>query len=217
MSNATMPVDEDELKKLLLTLENDIDALGWDQPATLFVIAGTPEDPRFERLADVISGHPCEIMQGLYDSGLRLDERALGLALANEAYRHLHLDELEALDEASALMVSQMLEEASKHFPEMTPEQVRAEAEKVLMKMWMRTNRPSEMPNELRRELRNIMAVFRDGTLAGVWRDRDDEPKLMGFDGERQDASRAGRVPEHMLQLLRCERPQDTDHDDEEG
>ena len=205
-SQATpLPVDQAALNKLMLLLENDAAALGWDQPARLYAIVGTPEDPRFDVLVEMVDGHPCDILQAMYDDGARLRPEVIGLALSNEGWRHLHLKELEKVDPA----LVEKMREGVKIIAAATG--TPGDTEKLLETSYadfmLRMPRVSQMPPHLRVEVRNVSATFRDGTTTGVLRDRDGEPEMLDTYG--LDQALRARVPTHLWKFLNNERPED--------
>lgn len=197
--SGAVPVNEDAMKKLLTTVENDLDALGWDQPIGIYVIAGKVEDPHLELVLNLDAGtHPCDALQRLYDMGLRISDKALGLVVASEGYRHLDVDEL------PGGVGKQIRDSCREFFPEYTDEEIEREVQKAYFNILRRAPGPASMPNELRREVRTVTAVFRDGSVAMIARTRDEEPGPAHVGAQ---ASGGGNVPESMLSMLRGERP----------
>lgn len=205
MEPTTLPVNEGELKKLLLLLENDLAARGWDQPARLYLIRGNPNSPHFELVADLF-GHPCDVLQGMWDAGYRVPNDALGIAQAHEGWRHLTLEEVR---QRSPRVYGQMLKAAQQLAPEdASDEDITAVIEKAWSSTIQNLPRVSEMPEDMRIEVRGVFAVFRDGTQMGMSRDRDDEPHVHEMQGPEW-VSKA-RVPHFMYQLLNNQRPEES-------
>lgn len=196
----TVTLNREQLGKTLLLLENDLEGAGWDQPAAIYFVSGDPNDPHLT-LAATLLGHPVPAMQEIYDDGARVPDNVIGIALATEGWRHLQLEELEEVDPQ---MVAVMRAATKVLFPDHTDEELDGEVKKAMGKLHQQV-RPSELPSEMRVEIRNVFVVFPDGTSMGVIRDRDQEPKLTDF--QSAEITLGGRVPDAMHHLLRGERP----------
>lgn len=195
-------VTREALAKLARTLENDLDALGWDQPHRMYVVAGSLEDPRLELTIELpIQFHPCDLLQHLYDSGHRLREGALGLAFATEGWRHLTYPELR---EGHPNMTAAVEGLTDTLFPDLTGD----ERERILTKSLLEMQsglRPSQAPDHLRKETRSITTVLRNGQTIAVSRTRGKDDHDVFYD--------KGRVAHFMHQYLRGERPQDSEEE----
>lgn len=75
--------DPDEaLREQMLTLEADLDAVGWDQPSAIYVVEDTGNDPHLIKAFD-FKEHPCDVLDILPPL---VTPRAKGVILANEAW-----------------------------------------------------------------------------------------------------------------------------------
>lgn len=203
---------KDVLTKLAVTCESDINVGGWDQPHRLYVIAGTLEDPYLVRLLDIpLDFHPCEVLQQLYDEGRRLRPDALGLALCNEGWRHLNLEETEEI----APDMVKTLREVGRTMDLESDETIDGAINRALHEV-QRHVRPSQLPDHLRKETRSVSFVLREGPTFMAMRTRGyDEVDVIGLDPEKGEWS--GRIPDFMRQFINGERPHDVPDSEEES
>lgn len=183
MISKTKRTPKDEFEKSMLLLENDVDALGWDQPARIYAILGDDDDLRME-LMDEIEGHPVDYMRDMVAQG-HFDPSVKGVALVTEGWRHPTFDEFKALDGWPMLVKLAEMHGLSAE-----------EAEKKAEKAFHYANsmmRPSENP--YRGEIRNVIVVMRDQRILGVHRDRGSEAELI-------DGMMGGRVDMAMSAML---------------
>ena len=185
-----MSVNEEALLKALTFLENDVDALGWDQPAVIYGIEGDDDDPILKKVAEV-NGHPADTMEELYQSGMRPPEVCRGLALVTEAWR------LISLQEAVDAGLVDLTDEREAHKDDW--DDFFAFASKRWVEGIGAMTQISELPAHMRIETRNIIAVMRDGTVFLVNHDRDGSVESYKSDALAGDS---GRVPESMIALL---------------
>lgn len=185
-----MSINEEALTKALILLENDVDALGWDQPAIIYGIEGEDDDPILKKVAEV-NGHPADTMEELYQSGMRPPDVCQGLALVTEAWRLISLQE--AVD--SGLV--DLTDEREAHKDDWD------EFFKFASQRWVEgigaMTQISSLPDHMRVETRNIIAVLRDGSVFLVNHDRNGEIQSYKSD---ETAAASGRVPEAMFALL---------------
>ncbi len=196
--------------KSLMLLESDLDAAGWDKPAGLYQFSEeVGSDPSFEKMLDLDS--PVEDLQ-LIISRTRPPDEVKGLVLATEGWRPITVEEAREIQHP-------MLVETERTLGEMT-EMLRTlglnidsysedEKTKAFARAWQDAiwhmapdGRLSNLPEELRREVRSITAVTRSGEVYMVGRTRGEDPKLaqiVAFD------TYCGDVPMLMRILLgRC-------------
>jgi hypothetical protein len=182
---------------LLLKLEEFLEEDGWGLPARLFSIKGPLAEPKIKPFADFQS-HPCDILRDLWHSGARLPDGAVGLALVVEGYRHLKPEEL---PDATRM---QLLAEARK--AEVADEEI----ETAVQNAWMATVQglsAADMPERLRKEVRNSVAVLDNGWQMYVIRDRGGEPEVLEpIPPHRLERS---RVPHFMWLFLTNQEPTD--------
>lgn len=180
----------------MLDLEALLDREGWDRPATLYAIEGTPESPEF-RLILTVNGHPFNVMADLIEHGTVLKHQ--GLALCHEGWRHLRFDEAMKLSPE----VKERMEQMTRMLSSIAPE---AEVQEHLAKAWQRITAekmepPSKQPDDKRVEIRNVSVVLPDGTSYGIMRDRGKEPEPNSRWLTKEEVLRA-RVPAAMYALL---------------
>lgn len=201
LKNVDMPADLDACVKLVMTLEADYHANDeWDQPAILYMVVGDLKDPYFIRHSEVF-GHPAQHLQALWDHGMRFRENVHGLAFACETWAHLTFEEMEKVEPE---LIKQMMVGAEAVFgtEEAREEMVKAYHNVVNERFPM----PSEMPDRLRTEARDVTLTFRNGTTLGVHRQRNHDPYLM--DPTPWELAQAARVPKFIHQMLNNQRPE---------
>lgn len=197
---AAMSESATNFHKALKILNSDLDVVGWDQPHKFYAIKGDRNDPQFELLCELpLDTHPAEFLQFMHQMSVagKLDpmpKDSIGLLLVNEGWRHLKLEELEALN---AGVVAKM--RAAANALGLGEDAVRENYQKAIM-----LRRPSEMPPQLRREMRTMTAVLRDGTTLGSIQDRDGE--FMADDGY----DIGGRIPDAMKRFVAGQEPEPT-------
>lgn len=204
-----MTTESDALSKAMLLLESDLEARGWDQPIGVYAIGGTMEDPILSKFPIDVQAHPVELLQELWDHGVRIQPQAIGIAVSSEAWRYLTLDEMAERDPERYETFTKLVEPLFEGLSE--EERRKRLAQSLTQFQRTRLPGPASMPDSLRRELRSITAVFRTGEIASAMRDRGGEPR---FDLYRPgDSKRAytGRVPEAMTKFLNNERPSEDD------
>lgn len=196
----TTQIDIEAVKKLLLLLENDMEGMGWDVQPRLYAVSGTPDDPRFDLLA-MINGHPFEAIRDMHKEGRRVPSQVLGLALANEGWRHLSLEEAIAIDPERFEEGMQKVKEMWRaDMGEEIPDDKLMDIANKAHQEVVTSVRPSQLPEQMRVEVRNTMAVFRDGTSLTVMRDRGKEPTFLN--PQEKKFTLQGRVPSAMHNFL---------------
>jgi hypothetical protein len=200
-------MNTEALKRLVTILENDIGALGWDQPVKIYAILGTLEDPRFDLLLEGVDAKPQVVLQASYDDGLRMKSDVLGLAVCSEGWRMRmpselteeqmpQLAEMRAAGRARGLSEDETENRLSLFFAHMANE-----------------FGVSNQPDWLKVESRQVTVVMKDGTVVVGNRDRD-HPLEVGHStvpgSEVFDRSNflAGNVPEAMFAVLHWRRPE---------
>lgn len=207
-----LKVDQKALRKLALTLENDIAAQGWDQPHNLYAIAGTHDDPYLIRLAMFsLEVHPVDVLNEIYHQGLRVLPDWLGLVLVNEGWRHLNVDELE---EVAPEIVAEVRKAATAFFPEVTEEEREKTLQKTLMKVVSRVA-PSNAPEHLRKEVRCVVICLRGGHNIQAVHTRDGDTLVLGLDDENgvPDGEVGGRIPDALQRFINGEVPEDSEEE----
>lgn len=178
---------------LLLKLEAYLEQeLTEDRHAShLYLITGSMDEPAFGPLAELDGVHPCDVLHQLWEAGVRAPDDAFALALVAEGTRHLKFEELsddlrakftEIADENQADMQTAWAE-----FVVSTP---------VLA-----------MPETMRIETRNSVAVLDTGWTIMVIRDHNAEPEVLPpVPPARLERS---RVPHFMWLFLMGQEPTD--------
>lgn len=105
--DANIPGLTPERKKMLELLENDIDALGWDQPNTLYAILEDEEGEDYIQRISQVDGHPADWFEARAVIGMDVHPMVKGLLLASEGWSY-PMDVYEAyngdLESLSSLM-----------------------------------------------------------------------------------------------------------------
>lgn len=184
---------------LLETLNNDLEALGWDQPDNYYFILGSEEDPYLARVAESES-HPCDTLKDFHTK-VEIPDSVLGLVIATETVRSLSLRELtedrpdlipsmKAAIEEKAQAVGQPLTFSDDEFYE-----AMIKSYNLLMQLIP----PSHLPPPLQREDRLIVAVTKEGIAASVVATRGGEVVL--------NEVKNGRIYEYAMKYLNGEDP----------
>lgn len=203
MNEATIPVNTEAMAKLMLTLEADYHANDeWDQPAYMYYILGDPEDPYFVKICEAHPSPPV-FLQRSWDDGLRVQPEVLGIGFAHEGWRHLRFEEL---TEKVPDLRTHLLKGAKELFPDADEEEREVEMKKAYYAVSERFPLPSQMPPDLRGEMRIVGVTFRDGSTWHVSRDRGFEPELDEI--APAEIASEGRVPRFIHQMLNNQRPQ---------
>ena len=193
-----------DLDKDLLLLENDIEAMGWDQPPRLYAILGKEGDYSLELIME-FAAHPVALIRAMVlgENGMpggRLDNRVVGVAASVEAWRHAEAKDLakhhpDKWKELNDLAVSVGFD------PVTDAQGILDHTDKVLDKIAENFS-PSNSP--VRIENRVLTAIMRDGKGAMVVRDRGDDPRVT-------EVAEGGRVVVAMRALLTGCWPADPD------
>jgi hypothetical protein len=188
------------LIKALQILDNDLDALGWDNPAQLYEIQGDfINDPVFVKRAELTD--PRGQLERLVASGMEAPEGTIGMVLAAEAWRPATMEEAAAQaypDEQKYIdMATEMAAE------------VRAQGrdEQFIQQAWMKSclamaqevGGIANLPHALRIEIRTLIAVSREGIVSGVLRSKN---KDIAEPTDAMDVSNAGEIPKLMVALM---------------
>lgn len=151
---------------LLLSVEEDINALGWDKPHRLFAIEGAPDDPYLVLIAE-LPVHPVKDLEGVTPLG----PRAKGVVVVTEAWEANPTKEIvESLfkqmeDHGIPEQMREMV--LNQHFNEM--------AKRIPLRYW---------PGS--KEVRMAVCVLRGGTdvhLIQRERNSNDPPKILAHGG----------------------------------
>lgn len=194
------------LEKLALLLENDIDALGWDQDAQAYALRGPLSDPHADLLAKLGGAHPVDALTFVYLSGGRLPVDAIGIGLCTENWQaktveQIGFENIEALVPPIAQVVDVMRAMGA-------PEE---EIRRIVTSSWNKviaSVSPSDLPNELRLELRQVMVMTAENQLVTVRRDRGAQPQVV-----RETPGgiiQLGRLPQALLNMARGAFPEQT-------
>lgn len=196
-----MTIDHEALDQLIVLLENDIDALGWDQPAKLYLIAGTPTDPRFEMAGEIQVGHPYIALQAMWMSGMRIPDSTLGVAIVNECWRAKTVTEVGSarlLELCPPLRSTLDIADLMGLTPEGREELI-AEAWQIITL----NVRPSHLPDELRVESRQVLVMAKDAAMRNGTRERDGQFQFGRDEGAGTAEAWYGDMPQALLNLTR--------------
>ena len=145
-------------------LENDLSALGWDQPARLYFIAGEEDDPYLQMVGPPIPGSATAQIVYAHENGFRVPAGTLGLVLAQEATRHLTFEE--TIERNPATMVQKIAESIVRDGgvePQGGWSQNQLE-DYYYNNMVPGLPNPPDLPDLMRAQVRLISAVLLDGT-----------------------------------------------------
>lgn len=186
---------------ILLGLEEVLEEAGWDQPAMFYAITGTEAEPTFAPLAES-PGHPCHALQGLWNAGVRVPDKSIGLAWTVEGWRHLTLPELEEQEPGEyASLLEEVVEEHQGDVDEM---------QTAVQRGWdafCLSNSPTSMPETLRIQVRNSVVVLSTGWTLMVIRDRGGQPETQPPVSPKR--LKEARVPDFMHMFLTGTAPVD--------
>jgi len=167
----------DPLRKLALLIENDLDALGWDQPHRLFTVSGTHSDPF---LTPLLTFSVASDLAAIAPDTIPAD--AIGLVMVVEGYKTPPPpdDEIDAwLAQTDAFLAATGLaddDDIAARRAALTREQIVTR----YLALANSSQRPQDFPGA--RELRVALLVLRDGGAVGVQRYRGGEPVLSDVD-----------------------------------
>lgn len=175
------------LEQALSILDNDIEALGWDQPATLYGIEGDIDDPVFIKQFEL--GNARTELEEMTHV-VRAPTHAVGLVLVTEAWRTASLEEVRNGPDCDGLVeaIERDIREIEAAGGEATA------AHFVNMLHEMSKGRISELPEPLRRESRVLIAVMKNGEARQLIRTRGQ--------GVESYPSADGAVPDLLKTLL---------------
>lgn len=179
-----------KIEKALLLLENDIDALGWDQPPRLYAVLGDDEDPYLELAFTFPEGHPVDHMRQMVAQG-KFSPEVKGCVVATEGWRHPTMEDLQKTDAWE--VITRSARSAN------VPEDQIEEKGRMALEYANSMMRPAENPYRV--EIRNVVVVMRDGRVFGVHRDRGSAAEVM-------EGKIGGRVDSAMQALLTGEWPE---------
>ena len=157
--------------RLLLGLEEVLERAGWDRSPVLYVVEGTEVEPTFRPFAEV-TGHPCDVLQGMWRDGIRAPEGAIGLALVVEGLRHLKLDEFR---ERAPEQYEQIHAVAAEEYAG-DVDAIQTAVETAWRDMCQDLS-PATMPESRRIRVRNSVAVLQTGWTLIVVRDKGGDPQ----------------------------------------
>lgn len=184
------PITDDEFRKTLLMLENDLDVYGWDQPPRIYAIRGT-EGNYYLELLGRMAGDPAVDIGLAIECGVRLPPNAKGVVVTVEGWRHVRTRDLKQHYPGD---YAAMVEAA--RLDGLIPDDT-TEFDDALNKALDRLQhhiRPSMAP--FRVEIRSVMAMMADGRGGMVMRDRGDDEAEIGEVGSH------GRLVEALRALL---------------
>lgn len=182
---------------LLLKLEALLEEIGWKQPARMYLIEGSNQEPELVPLAN-FDGHPCDALRDLWASGHRAGD-AIALALVVEGVRHLRYEEVE--ERAPQMFASLHTDVDLKEGEEL---------ETVVRNGWEQLasdTSAAQMPPSLQVQIRNSVAVTLDGWTIMVVRDQGGEPEVL--DPVPPKRLELSRVPHFMWLFLTDQEPTD--------
>ncbi|NUS02038.1 MAG: hypothetical protein HOV97_05685 [Nonomuraea sp.] len=188
-------------RALLLELEEVLEESGWGRPAMFYVIEGTEDKPVFLPFAE-IAGHPCDVLQGMWRSGARPSERAIGLALVVEGERHLRLEEFKEREPEGYQGIYETA--AEKYAGDL--DVIETAVETAWREMCSEVS-PASMPESRRVHVRNSVAVLHNGWTLIVNRDQGGDPEAL--DPVSPTRLTQSRVPDFMWQFLMGKEPVD--------
>lgn len=202
--NLLPKLQDEQFEKDVLLLEADIHVLGWDQPHALYAVMGEPGDMRLEKITDM-SGHPVDWMRQAvcgsdeHPGGGRLRDDVLGIAVANEGWRHPRAEDFETRYPEDWAMFESLADIAGVDKDD--KEAMCGHIDKVLRHLHEQI---APHANPRRVEIRSVIVLMRDGKGLGVHRDRDREANVF-------DMGDAGRVLQGMKAMLTGCWPNDPD------
>lgn len=206
-----MTEQTENILKTLSQLCTDLNVIGWDQPSRIYHLVEDANDP-IARLAGQMPGYPPADMQAGFDAGFRCKD-IHGLVVANEGYRHLHLDEVLERNPQMLERIKASAEEALG---------IKLEGDDIMKVVSKRYNEvmvpslpsPGEMPPNMRAEIRVLVAMLLDGTFVTYSQSRDKEDGSGSVQGPGDIAGQ--NVPKAMYMFLHNVRP-DPECDDPVG
>jgi hypothetical protein len=187
-------VSDTKLEEVVKRLALDLDEEGWDQPARLYLVVGSLEDPMLVLLGIQAEGHPYDLLEALPPVPRELVARGvLGLALAMESWVLRPTDEMREEVHATATRIYE--EESARG---VVPVDLTLEA--WLEASWDHYRHgipPSQHPD--RREARLVHMRTLDGRTLVVMHYRDGEELLL--DSASEDHGVSGRMEEQLQRL----------------
>jgi hypothetical protein len=199
-------LNTEAVDRLITTLENDVSALGWDQPHRLYAIAGSLEDPRFDLMLPPFRQHPIQKFLKGYDTGLRVKPDVVGLALCNEGWRMRMPAEL--TEEQVPVLATFRKAGRQKGIKD-------EDIENALSRYFVELASElgiSNAPDHLKVETRTVTAVLKDGTVVAGNRDRDAQLQIAhstiaGSEVFNPKNVFTGRIPDALYAMLHWRRP----------
>lgn len=213
MAEAVIPPEsqtpqQQNLLKTLEQLAGDLEIEGWDKPARIYFI-NTPEDDPALRLMGYMGGFPPDDLLAAYAHGVRVDDDALGLVVASEGVRHLYWEELL---ERKPDMISRIQEAMKNEGIEASEEQIEESSRDYYYGTILpQLPAPMEVPEDMRSEVRTLVAVMRDGHIVTGHKTRG-KPDFQGHATTKQ-AMAPQSVPTSMYLFLHGLQP-DPNHPD---
>lgn len=198
-------IEDERFEKDVLLLENDLDALGWDQPPRLYAVMGEPGDYRIELITEM-QGHPVDWIkmavcgvpgQRAQYPGGRLNDDVQGICLAVEGWRHPIAKDIEKTDPEVWNALVEMA-----HVVGITDEEQIAKHVNNALATLFENHAPSSNPKRV--EIRSIVVLMRDGRGISVLRDRGGEPSA-------NISSKEGRLVAAMQAMFTGCWPKDED------
>lgn len=102
------------LVRVLTNLDSDTDASGWDQPARIYALLGSTEDPFLALLFTAGPGHPLDYFEKAAHGAVQVPSQAIGIVAVVESWRVLAFEEI--VDQFPTI-ANQMLEELRRITP----------------------------------------------------------------------------------------------------
>jgi hypothetical protein len=191
-------------RRMLETLMHDQNAVGWDQPARVYQVTGTIDDPALELLTEQML-HPIGILDAAYHQGLTIDDDSIGIAVSIESWAAVSFDEMRKV---TPQMVDDIAEKARANG--LSDEAVE-EAARTAWQKFLEIIPFESLPDDLREEVRTLIVVLKDGTIMLSSHARGREKISFSVPDPGFDV---GWVPESMKLFLNGEHPIPGSHDE---
>lgn len=195
-------------ESLISSLESvqvNADAQGWDRPSQIYFITDTIEDPTLVLSGETPPGiDVCLSLQAGWDRGFRPPPSILGFVLMTEGWRHLEWEEVaERKPDIVERIRTRYHEETGST---LSPDQLQDYYDRAVVPG---LGAPSELPIEMRAEIRVSCAVLRNGdhVTMSYTRDKNDRAHHVW----EKEKLRDQRVPAFLYMFLHGVRPDNVD------
>lgn len=185
------------IQEAIEVLEDDwTSSHDWDTPGALYMVKGTYDDP-YLVFKFILEEHPAHQLAVMYDKGDRIKSDEIGICFLMEAYQMKSYQELrtspdyEEIRQAVLSQCPETDEDLDVYFQKIWDENLRRG-----------TFRPSFAPDELRREIRSLTCVLKDGSTWEYRRYRDTNATEWLCKGD-DSADMEGRVVEAMREYVK--------------